>query len=189
MKVICIIGKARSGKDFVGELIKDELEAQGKRVIITHYGDLVKYVLKNFFGWNGEKDEAGRRLLQTVGTDIVRKKDPNFWVDFLVSMASFFGDKWDYMIIPDTRFFNEITKFEDHGYEVTSIRVVRPVSPDHLEGELARHPSETSLDNFLEDITIINDVDEDKMREKVKDVVKWETRFQQFLLKNIPIEF
>ena len=72
MKVICISAKAQHGKDTVANFMKECLEAKEKRVLVTHYADLVKYGCKTFFNWDGQKDEKGRALLQYVGTDIVR---------------------------------------------------------------------------------------------------------------------
>ena len=72
MKVVCISGKAQHGKDTTAGMMKTVLESMGHTVLIAHYGDLVKYVCRTFFGWNGEKDAYGRSLLQKVGTDIVR---------------------------------------------------------------------------------------------------------------------
>ena len=71
MKVICISGKAQHGKDTSALMVKEMLEDDGYKVLIAHYGDLVKYICRTFFQWNGEKDEAGRSLLQRIGTDAV----------------------------------------------------------------------------------------------------------------------
>lgn len=49
MKVICISGKAQHGKDTSANLLKMMLEADGYKVLIAHYGDLVKYICKTFF--------------------------------------------------------------------------------------------------------------------------------------------
>ena len=68
MQVIVISGKAQHGKDTTAGFLKDALEADGYPVLIAHYGDLVKYVCKMYLGWNGEKDEYGRSLLQYAGT-------------------------------------------------------------------------------------------------------------------------
>ena len=46
MKVICISGKAQHGKDTSAKLIKMILEANGYKVLIAHYGDLVKYIFE-----------------------------------------------------------------------------------------------------------------------------------------------
>lgn len=115
MKIVCISGKAQHGKDTTAKLLEEILEAQGNRVLIAHYGDLVKYVCKTFFGWDGKKDEKGRTLLQRVGTDKIRAVSPDYWVDFIVSILDIFCDEWDYVLIPDTRFPNE--------YEIYELRV------------------------------------------------------------------
>ena len=46
MKIVCISGKAQHGKDTTAKLLEEILEAQGNRVLIAHYGDLVKYVCR-----------------------------------------------------------------------------------------------------------------------------------------------
>ena len=42
-------GRARHGKDTSAEIIKDNLETRGYRVLVTHYADLLKYICKNGF--------------------------------------------------------------------------------------------------------------------------------------------
>ena len=44
MKVITISGKAQNGKDTTAGLLKAALEADGYKVLITHYADLLKYI-------------------------------------------------------------------------------------------------------------------------------------------------
>lgn len=44
MKIICISGKARHGKDTLAGILKKHLEDHGNRVLVTHFGDLVKYI-------------------------------------------------------------------------------------------------------------------------------------------------
>ena len=48
MKVITISGKAQNGKDTTAGLLKSALEADGYKVLITHYADLLKYICKQF---------------------------------------------------------------------------------------------------------------------------------------------
>ena len=59
-KVVCISGHARSGKDTVAKILHDQLVKDNTEVLITHYADLLKYICKTFFNWNGKKDEQGR---------------------------------------------------------------------------------------------------------------------------------
>lgn len=159
MKIICISGHAQNGKDTVAKMMRDMLQMEGYRVLITHYADLVKFVCTNFFGWDGNKDEQGRQLLQKVGTDIVRKQNPDYWVDFIVDMLTFFEDEWDYVLIPDTRFPNEIEKLRKCGFSIEHVRVSRPDFDNQLTEEQKHHPSETALDDTCPDALIINSGD------------------------------
>ena len=156
MKIICISGHAQHGKDTAALLIKSHMEAAGKKVMITHYADLLKYICKSFFAWNGKKDDAGRALLQHIGTDIVRTKNPNYWVEFLTGIIDLFGETWDYVLIPDCRFPNEIEDLIKHGFDVITIRITRPNYNNSLTPEQRSHPSETALDDYIFDYTIQN---------------------------------
>lgn len=156
MRVIAISGHAQNGKDTTANILSDKLRSEGSRVLITHYGDLVKYVCKMFFGWDGKKDEAGRTLLQKVGTDVVRDIYPNYWVDFIVDMIRFFGDNWDYVLIPDARFPNEIEYIADSGIETMHVRVDRGDFDNGLTDEQKNHPSERLLDSYRYDWMIEN---------------------------------
>jgi hypothetical protein len=156
MKVVCISGKAQHGKDTTAGFMKEALEADGYKVLIAHYGDLVKYICTKFFNWNGEKDTYGRSLLQRVGTDVIRNKKPNYWVKFICDMLSFFPSEWDYVLIPDSRFPNEVDYLRYIGFDVTHIRVIRENFVSPLTEEQQKHPSETALDNVKADKYIIN---------------------------------
>lgn len=157
MEVITISGYAGSGKDTAGLMIAESLKNQGKRVLITHYADLVKYICKNFFGWNGQKDENGRDLLQFVGTDVVRARDSDYWVNFIIDILSFFEWQWDWVIIPDLRFPNELERLREKGFHVTHLRITRPNLSSNLTDGQKMHISETALDGIEPDFYINND--------------------------------
>lgn len=171
-RFICISGKAQNGKDTTAEILKRELTAADKKVLVVHYADLLKYICRTWFGWNGEKDSAGRTLLQYVGTDIVRNKRPDFWVDFVLDMVKLFSDEWDYIIIPDTRFPNELYKIKDSGYPMTHIRVVRKDFESPLSTEQQMHVSETALDTETPDILLINEGTLCQLTQAVRSFVK-----------------
>lgn len=157
MKIICISGKARHGKDTCGNIFQGELLKRDYRVLVVHYGDLVKFICTNYFGWNGQKDEQGRGMLQRVGTDVIRNQDENFWVDEVARILKFFPDEWDYVLIPDARFPNEVSRLsEEYGFEVIHVRVHRPNFESDLTPEQMLHPSETALDNVTPDFLINN---------------------------------
>lgn len=156
MRVILISGKAQHGKDTTAGFLKSALETDGFSVLITHYGDLVKYICKSFFDWDGNKDEAGRTILQYVGTDVIRKQDENYWVRFIGEMLTFFNGKWDYVLIPDCRFLNEVNYLKEMGFDTVHIRVVRENYVSQLTKEQQAHPSETALDEIVPDYYIKN---------------------------------
>lgn len=155
-KFICIGGKAQNGKDTSAGMLKESLEARGYKVLVTHYADLLKYICRNYFGWNGEKDDAGRTLLQRVGTEGVRSKKPDFWVDFVLDITELFPNEWDYIIIPDTRFPNEVDKIKERGYTTAFVKVRRQNFDSPLSAEQQNHPSEKALDDYIPDFNIQN---------------------------------
>ena len=171
MKVICISGKAQHGKDTTAGMMKTALESMGHTVLIAHYGDLLKYVCRAFFGWNGEKDAYGRSLLQKVGTDIVREQRPNFWVDFIKDILSLFPNEWDFVIIQDSRFPNEIDSLKQAGLSVIHLRVRRENFESPLTAEQQNHPSETALDHVVPDFLIVNDGTLEDLYNKVCNLV------------------
>ncbi len=171
MKVICISGKAGHGKDTAAALMEEELEAEGYRVLIAHYADLVKYICSTFVDWNGVKDEAGRHILQYVGTDAVRARNPDFWVNFIADILSFFPDEWDWVLIPDARFPNEIEVLKERGFDVTHVRIVRTDFLSSLTEEQQSHLSETALDDAVPDERVENSGSLDELRVKISKFV------------------
>lgn len=167
-KFICIGGKAQHGKSTTAMFLKEELEQRGHRVLYTNYADLLKYICKSFFGWNGEKDNAGRSLLQKVGTEMIRAHNPNYWVDFILNMIEFFPAEWDYVVIGDVRFPNEISRIKERGYECTYVKVIRTGFETPLTPEQQNHSSETSLDSVEANWLLLNQGTLDELRRLAK---------------------
>lgn len=168
MKIICISGKAQNGKDTTAKYMEDALTKKGNKVLNTHYADLLKYICKTYFRWDGEKDDKGRSLLQYVGTDIIRRKSPDYWVGFLSKLLALFPDEWDYVLIADCRFPNEVERLLHDGYDVVHLRVTRPNFQSPLTPEQQNHPSETALDSYIPDYRLINDGTLQDLKIKVK---------------------
>lgn len=156
MKVILISGKAQSGKDTVGSMLYENLISKGQKVLLTHYADLLKYICHSYLGWDGNKDKKGRQMLQYVGTDIIRAQNPTFWVDFVVAILKYFYNNWDYVIIPDCRFPDEITTMTKNGFDTIHLRILRPSFGSDLTPEQLKHPSEIALDDTTPDFYIHN---------------------------------
>ena len=156
MKVICISGHAQHGKDTTAQIMRKFLWGFGKKVLIIHNADLLKFMCRQLFNWNGEKDDYGRSLLQYVGTEMIREKRPDFWVDYIADVLNLFPDRWHYVIIPDCRFPNEIEVLKSKGFDVTHVRVVREGFDNGLSGKQKEHESETALDDVAPDYVLPN---------------------------------
>lgn len=170
MKVILISGHAQNGKDTCAAIFKGRLIHEGYRVLVCHYADLVKYICTTFFHWNGLKDHQGRALLQHIGTDVIRERQPDYWVNFIIDMLTFFGDEWDYVIIPDTRFPNEVERIKEK-FDAVHLRVERKHFKSPLSAEQQNHLSETALNGCKPDELIQNDGDLNDLREKIDKLI------------------
>lgn len=125
-------------------------------MLVAHFGDLLKYVCEKFFDWDGVKDKNGRSLLQYVGTEKVRKSSPDYWVNFIASMLSIFDKEWDFVLLGDTRYPNEIEVLRGYGFDVSHVRVVYPGAESALTEGQQNHSSETALDSVAPDYRIVN---------------------------------
>ena len=151
--ILTVSAKAQHGKDSFAEAFKKVAEENKNRILIIHYADILKYVCKEYFGWNGEKDETGRSLLQRIGTEVVRNNYPDAWASCVVALIKGLQSEYDFVIIPDTRFPNEIECWEDTDFFMFSIRLNRKNEDgsdyqNNLLPEQKNHPSETSLDDY-----------------------------------------
>ena len=91
-----------------------------------------------------EKNNFGRDLLQYVGTNVIRKQRPDYWVDFVIDFLSMFKNQWDYVIIPDCRFPNEIDKWREGDWEIIAVKINRLNFKTPLTLEQQAHPSEVA---------------------------------------------
>lgn len=153
MKILAIAGKARNGKTTVANMFKDIVEKNGKKAIVVSYAGYVKYICTTYYGWNGEKDEAGRTLLQTVGDGFRLKYGERYWIDKLMNDIEILNEMYDYVLIDDCRYPNEIL-IPQSMFETYSVGVKRIDFESDLTDEQKNHRSEVALDNFKFDYVI-----------------------------------
>lgn len=168
MKCITISGKAGHGKDTFAKNLKKDLEAQGLRVFIFHYADYIKMLAKEIYGWNGEKDEKGRSILQNLG-DKLRSKNKRIIIDELIKILKLVEDDFDIAIIPDARLPLEIEVLKEIWHTI-SIHVNRINYVNILTSEQKKHLTETALDNYKYDLSY--DIEEGDFRSHYLDVMK-----------------
>lgn len=159
------VGMKGAGKDTVADMMRDVLEQQGYVVTIWSLAQPLKQLVCQLYGWsasqvNEQKDQplthfpgwTPRKLLETIGTDILRAHHPDIWVQELDRL----WQRWQLveasivdvpplppraLIIPDIRFPNEVIWLKQHGGLLC--RVQRPV--DMMVDPSSLHPSDTPL--------------------------------------------
>lgn len=162
MKVILLIGKAGVGKDESYKCIK-ELYPTTERYA---FADRLK-VFAYEMGWDGRKDERGRKLLQGIG-NIVREYKEGFWALNVVNIIK--QEMPNIAVITDCRFPNEIQIMKDHFRDVTTIKIIRDV----VEME---DISEHALDDYKPNYIVSNDGTIADLQNSLKDVI--ERRFNE----------
>ena len=168
--IVCISGKARSGK---GEFSRFAIEhlAPTLKCQELAYGDFVKFVCYKYFGCTYERNEYNRTQWQQVGTELGRAGNKNIWINMTIELVKGIFNDCDFIFIPDNRFPNEIDRWEEEGFEVISIRVEREDFEDNMTPEQRAHKSEVSLDEYGFDYKIKNSGTLEEYREKVIDFV------------------
>lgn len=162
MRVILFSGKAAHGKDLSATILKEKFEFAGKKALILHYADYLKFIAKQYFGWDGQKDERGRTLLQWLGTDKIRATFPNFWVDAVVSLIKIFKSDYDLFLIADVRFPDEIQTMKEN-FDTLSVHVTRLNFNNSLTEAQKKHPSETALNGYQFDWEVVSETGKENL--------------------------
>ena len=149
-KIILISGKAQHGKDTLAKYLKEQLEGKGQRVTTDRFAKYIKGFLVDHYNWNGvDKNEFVRTKLQQLGTDVIKEKlnYKSFHAKRLSEDIQIIGEDFDVIIIPDTRFRDEIytmkAMFPD---ECICVSVNRYDFQSGLTEEQLNHNSECDLD-------------------------------------------
>lgn len=130
-----IAGFAGVGKTTTAEMLQKIAAHHGVRVQLVPFAAPVKRIAIQEFGWDGVKDERGRRLLKCIGTDAGRVYDENIWVRKWTEVVKAEFATVDGVIADDVRFANEAEAIRALGG-----RVVRLVSQER--GQRGEHASE-----------------------------------------------
>lgn len=172
-KIIIISGKARSGKDKVSSFIRDELKNNERKVINLQFAYYIKNYAMNVSDWDGQDETKPRKLLQHLGTDIIRKQiDEDFFIRRMIDDIRIYSYFYDVIVISDARFVKEIESIKSNFKDVISINVIRPNFVSELTDEEKKHATETGLDGFNQfDYEIVNDGTLEELHDKVRGVI------------------
>lgn len=167
--LIGFAGKARHGKTTAALALKGYLEQGDWKVVISPCAKALKEIAKNV-GWDGEKDERGRTLLQKLSDPI----KAYFGDDYYAKMAVKYGieQKADIILVDDVRMFPEVNYFNSLADGQLSkcylFRINRPNFKSDLSENQLNDKSETQLDNYFnENEIIVNDGTIDDLTKKI----------------------
>lgn len=168
--VILLAGKAGSGKSFAASYLTELFKSTGKNTTRDAFAKGIKDIARKYIGWDGTKDEKGRKLLQTLGTEVGREYNPDCWVEYLIHhLENTPGYPYDVIIIDDWRFPNEYEYFVDNPlYTVVKVLVLGDKNKiSSMPKGTEKHASEVSLPTKLSyyDYTLYNTFSENDFEE------------------------
>ncbi len=171
-KIYLIAGKARQGKDTVGDFIARFY--QNKKVIYLEYSHYIKEYAKKVSEWDGTEETKPRELLQHLGTNLIRNQiDELFFVRRMCEDIQVYSYFYDVIIVTGVRFEIEITALQAKFPNVHTIHVERPNLRSELTNGQQQHQTEIGLHHFEQyDYKIINDSTLEALKEKVEVIVK-----------------
>lgn len=158
MRIIGLAGPMGCGKSTIAKMLNEKFNGP----VLPMAGPLKGIAM--VMGWDGKKDDRGRKMLQTLGTDVGRAYDPEIWTKLWSEQLD--TVPLEYVIkCDDVRFVNEAKVIRERGGVV--IRLTgRNELPSwklllnkltKLIGWHLYHPSEEPLPESFIDYTVSND--------------------------------
>lgn len=151
MKIFLVGGRAGEGKTTFAVEAIEALRVKDLFAEKVSFAQGVKDTA-SFMGWDGDKDDRGRRLLQVIG-GAGREYDLDIWANRAVRTILQMTPLPHFVFIDDWRFPNEEVVLRREFADVSTIRIVRrPVESHLLWGTpMYNDPSESSLDDYYND--------------------------------------
>ena len=179
MKLFLICGKAESGKDYFGNLLKEEYERDGRKVCILKITRPLYEYAKDYFGWDGDETTKPRELLQTLGIEVIREKlgKKRFLLDRLTSDIEILDSFFDVGIITDGRLIDELDYLRKTYPDLQIIRIHRN-KDNKLTEEEKNHITETDLDNPYQYDYELENTSVTALKKAAHDIFSWESKYE-----------
>lgn len=176
-------GKARHGKDSLADMMQKEFEARGMKVARNQISKTIKNYVKDYFDWDGSEENKPRKLLQELGTDIIRVKlnKPELFINRVIEDTLVLEEFFDVLIISDIRFSDEFIKISKAYPNAKKILIERPNYQSVLDAKEQKHATETGLDDYHDyDYIVNNDQDLKHLENLAKEIVRKELNDETF---------
>jgi hypothetical protein len=157
MNIIALTGKKETGKTTFAEMLRHEITEDPSKMAMTHsFATPLKKMIEDtgickhreLFE---KKTEFSRMMMQKIGTEIVRRVDPDYWCKVMWNTLknTFLHEPNFIVIIDDLRFLNEYKMINSLGGMV--VRIVRD-----MKQRKDNHQSETEMDCFAQSAIVYN---------------------------------
>ena len=129
--IVGIAGYARTGKDTFGSILIKELKNAGLSAKKLSLAFELKSALDSFltqkfdisaFTEDPKEKNFIRPLLICYGTDLMRKKDPKYWIKKLQKTIDINNNHGIISVVSDIRFVNEADWLKDNGGILTHLK-------------------------------------------------------------------
>ena len=152
-KIFILSGKAKSGKNYVADIISNYY----KNSIQISYAYYLKQYVKKITNWNGLEETKPRDLLQSLGIDLIKKIDKELLIRRVMADIKVYSYFFDVIIVTDARLKEEVN-IPKQLFKCITIRING--KENDLTIEQKNHITETDLDDYKFDYVINNTKDE-----------------------------
>ena len=143
--IYVLSGKAKSGKDYVANIINNYYK--DKKCIKISFAHYLKKYVKNITDWDGSEESKPRDLLQSIGIELIKNKiNPNLLIDRVCDDIKVYSYFFDVIIITDARLIDEIETLKNK-FKCITIRINNP-QQNNLTLNQQEHITETNLDYY-----------------------------------------
>ena len=148
-KIFILSGKAKSGKNYVADIISDYY----KNSIQISYAYYLKQYIKKITNWDEKEETKPRDLLQSLGIDLIKKIDKELLIRRVIEDIKVYSYFFDVIIVTDARLKEEVD-IPKKLFKCTTIRING--KDNDLTLEQKNHITETDLDDYKFDYVIDN---------------------------------
>ena len=148
-KIFILSGKAKSGKNYVADIISDYY----KNSIQISYAYYLKQYVKKISNWDGREETKPRDLLQSLGIDLIKKIDKELLIRRVMEDIKVYSYFYDVIIVTDARLKEEVD-IPKKIFNCITIRING--SDNNLTDKQKNHITEIDLDNYNFDYVIDN---------------------------------